>query len=615
MQLDVARVLLACLTMSFSAPFAKTHLRILATSDVHMHLTGFDDSVENNVPRPGLARLAPLIRTARETAPGGCVLVDNGDALQGTPLAKEAFAGTWNAAHPFVKIMHALRYDAMGLGNHDFDFGEHYLETIIRLLDMPVLSGNTTGISGLRSHVILERVVTCDDGSRHPLRIGLTSALPTETGQWRRHVQSGQAGFSSALGGLTKARDALLEEGADLVLVLAHAGLEVAGAEGENFARQAIELDNVDAVIAGHTHVPFSSGSTSAGVMNALGFQKPCVQPGSGASSLGQIDLELHRDAHGDWHVAQANAQLIWPDLADAPDAGLLTQLADVRAAALARSSAIVATTQQRLHSYFAMLTANRVCGLVGQGMVDAIDKVGVPEGLSHLPRLAIVSHARTGGVLGPNHYLDIPEGQISARDLAHIHPFEDAMVVKVVSGAELMRHAERAAAIYCCLEAQDQPHLIDARMPGYQYDMIFGLTATMDPTAPPAFSPSGEDLGLGQSRVTSLDRDGVPVAADAQFLVAFTSYRAGGGGGYPICGTPVETSNPLPSIQSIVADSLSRTGPCSVPEIHLASAKTCQCVFDTSPKAEQLLDEIAAYAPKVIGTTPDGFLRLLLQF
>ena len=102
------------------APQADTvRLVVVATTDVHGYATDWD--YLQNVPWPGgLARVATVVDSLRDRYPGQVLVVDAGDALQGSPLA--AYYGR-NAAHPVIDAMNTIGYDVATPGDHDFDFG------------------------------------------------------------------------------------------------------------------------------------------------------------------------------------------------------------------------------------------------------------------------------------------------------------------------------------------------------------------------------------------------------------------------------------------------------------------------------------------------------------
>ncbi|MEL6701649.1 MAG: metallophosphoesterase, partial [Pseudomonadota bacterium] len=106
----------------------RKRLRILATTDVHGNLLGFDYAVDMPDGSHGLAGLIPIIQTARADCDAS-VLLDNGDLLQGSALIDTAadHARDEAAANPVIQLMNRIGYDAMGLGNHDFDHGPGFL--------------------------------------------------------------------------------------------------------------------------------------------------------------------------------------------------------------------------------------------------------------------------------------------------------------------------------------------------------------------------------------------------------------------------------------------------------------------------------------------------------
>ena len=106
----------------------KAKLRILQTTDLHLHFLPHDYVGDRPAPQRGLLGLIPQIDAAR--ADGiETLLFDNGDFLQGTPLDADLIKD--GADHPMIAAFNALKYDAIGLGNHEFDFGLNALRDVI----------------------------------------------------------------------------------------------------------------------------------------------------------------------------------------------------------------------------------------------------------------------------------------------------------------------------------------------------------------------------------------------------------------------------------------------------------------------------------------------------
>lgn len=114
-------------------------LRIVYTTDFHMEIFSFDDISENKLPDRDIQKLAPLIRDERRN--GVYLVLDNSDFLQGTVLAD---ALTGSVTHPLAQEMNEIGFDAITLGNHDFDYVVDRLHDFLKQVESPVLSSNLT---------------------------------------------------------------------------------------------------------------------------------------------------------------------------------------------------------------------------------------------------------------------------------------------------------------------------------------------------------------------------------------------------------------------------------------------------------------------------------------
>lgn len=94
-------------------------LVLAATTDVHGRLRGWDyyqSDPSKAVEQRGLARAATIVDSVRAANPGGVILVDAGDLLQGNPLAYVAARISHDTLNPIVAAMNAMRYDAAAIG-------------------------------------------------------------------------------------------------------------------------------------------------------------------------------------------------------------------------------------------------------------------------------------------------------------------------------------------------------------------------------------------------------------------------------------------------------------------------------------------------------------------
>ena len=105
----------------------QTRVTILATTDLHGHIDPVD-YYTNQPDQTGLAKVAAIVKQARAEAPH-LLLLDSGDTIQGTPLAYFHGRKHNEPPDPTILAMNAMGYDAMTLGNHEYNFGLAVLRT------------------------------------------------------------------------------------------------------------------------------------------------------------------------------------------------------------------------------------------------------------------------------------------------------------------------------------------------------------------------------------------------------------------------------------------------------------------------------------------------------
>ncbi|WP_158966740.1 metallophosphoesterase [Chachezhania sediminis] len=533
---------------------ATARLRILATTDLHMNLTGHDYFADRPDPAAGLTRLAPLIAKARaEAGDAAVLLVDNGDALQGTPMGDVAAlpwsdldpegdthgdkSGDKDAPHPAMLAFGHLGYDVLGLGNHDFDFGLPALARALTAAPCPVLSSNlvlNTGPDGpafpdLSDHTVLDVVA----GPAGPLRVGVLSLLPPQTRTWVAHATNGQIEVGDMVNAARATVARLRNKDCDVILALAHTGFGAAEAKPgmENAVLPVAALDGIDAVVAGHTHRRFPGpdheGLAHVDAKAGLVHGKPTVMPGAGGRLLGVIDLDLIRGEDGKWQAAGGTSQLRSVS-GDAPeDAGLARVLQPGHARTRACMSRPLGATGAPLHSYFSLFAADRSLSLLAAAQKEAVRPHLSGTGAGDLPLLVALSPARTGGLAGPGFYTDVPAGPLLERHVADLCPFADGLAVVILTRERAKLWLEQSASgfLQVAAGAQDAP-LLDPLWAGHQFDMLFGLDYAIDVGRPAGFAANG--MALGPAARIRLSGKGRP---DDRFAVITSGYRAAGGG------------------------------------------------------------------------------------
>ncbi len=607
---------------------ARIDLRIMATSDIHANLLAWDYDGDRPCPSRGLARLATLIGQARAEMPQS-LLLDNGDFLNGTPLADHlADHPTAGRAHPMIAAMNHLGYDAATLGNHEFSHGLPFLRRSMQGANFPFVSTNfweirPTGRPLAEHQLLLTRTLLDQHGQSHRLRIGILGFLPPQTLVWEWRHLKGCAGAADILATATTAVPALRAAGADLVIVLAHSGIGGPGrGEGaENVSLSLAELPGVDAVVAGHTHLLFSSSDSP----DLTG--KPVVMPGFFGSHLGVMDLTLKQGAQG-WRVTAHHTALRSIAQRD-PDHGALRALvADDpaivalampdHAALLARSACHIGQIAQPLHSFFSLLTDSPALALVAQAQALHLTQALADTPHSGLSVLSAVAPYKAGGRGGAENYTDIPAGPLRHRHAADLYIHPNSLVGLRLTTAELALWLERSVSLFRQISPSAQDvELIDPEYPSFNFDVIFGLTYQIDLTQPARFDARGNDVNPLAQRIRALRFQGQTLAPDQVFALATNSYRGGGGSGFAGTAPGYLIHEARQANRDIVEAYIEGGGRAELPAVPnwgFVPMPGTTVLFDSNPRAVAALPEVPHLRLTPLTRLPNGFQRFRLH-
>ncbi len=628
---------------------ARLHLRLLATSDLHAYLLPYDYYTDRRDDGVGLIRIAGLVAAARAEAPN-CILLDNGDTLQGAPLGD--VAAEWmvpnGEQHPMIAAMNAIGYDAATLGNHDFDFGVDRLLSMIVPARFPVVLGNVHrgphGQPFLPERVILERRMRDREGRMQTLRIGVTGVLPPQTAQWNRAILNGALDFSDTVAAAARETDALRAEGADLVVVLAHTGFEADSPDAahhlgaENTAAAIAALPGVDAVVSGHTHEVHPPEDTLEDMREDSGARVALVQPGSRGSHLGCIDLALERrpvagKVQAAWKVIRSRTRNL-PVEGGGLDRAVALRSVLRRHPQLRREVARqhretrgftdreIGETTVPLETYFSFLAPCAATQLVADAQLAAGQAaIAGEKDLQGLRMLSAVAPFRAGGRAGPSSYTDIPPGPLRLRHAHDLYCYPNLLAILRTRGSDLRCWLERAASAFRQIDPENPAPqvLVDQNFASYNFDRIDGLLYEIDVSRPARTNAVGDRLFETDGRVRNIRyADGTPVRPEDEVLVVTNAYRAAGGGHFRTCHaseTVLTGSDPLRDhVSRYVADASAPLAPRPDPTFRLCGFGRAEVIYETGPGALKHPDRIAE-----LGLTPtdqrrDGFVRFTLR-
>src|SRR5688500_8326737 len=148
--LSILVLLLAIVLVARSFAPERVQITILGTTDLHGNINPID-YYTNKADNRGLAKVATLIKRVRKEHPN-VLLVDSGDTIQGSPLASFHSRKNNQPPDPMMLVMSSLDYDAMAVGNHEYNFGLKVLEKARSEAKFPWLSANTYDVSKQQPH-------------------------------------------------------------------------------------------------------------------------------------------------------------------------------------------------------------------------------------------------------------------------------------------------------------------------------------------------------------------------------------------------------------------------------------------------------------------------------
>ncbi len=618
----------------------QAHLRIMETTDLHVHVMPYDYYGDKPNDTMGLARTASIIDAIRAEAQNS-ILVDNGDFLQGNPM------GDWIAyergmkdgdLHPVIQGMNLLGFDCSTLGNHEFNYGLDFMFKVLDGAKFPFVCANLTrgalAADGrndelfLKPYIIIDRKIRDGAGNEHPIRIGLIGFVPPQIMTWDVKHLEGKANARDIVAAARAWVPQMREEGADIVIALSHSGMGQAE-YAENLENAAIPLaavEGIDAIVTGHSHLDFPGPKFDAmpGVDNKAGLisGKPGVMAGFWGSHLGLIDLLLEQDG-GKWRVVSSTSEArpiyvrdenrkIVPTVESKPEVEAAVKAEHEATLAYVRTP--VGKTSAPLHSYFALVADDPSVQIVSQAQVWYVKQLLKGGQHESLPVLSAAAPFKAGGRGGAEYYTDVPAGDIAIKNVADLYLYPNTVRAVLITGADVKEWLEMSAGMFNRIEPgkADQP-LINPDFPSFNFDVIDGVTYKIDLSQPAKYNDKGEVVDASASRITDLMFDGKPVDPAQQFVVATNNYRAGGGGNFPgINASRIIVEAPDTNRDVIVRYIVDQgtINPAADFNWSFAEMPGATVTFETGPKAKDFIGSVTSVKIEPAGDGADGFAR-----
>jgi 2',3'-cyclic-nucleotide 2'-phosphodiesterase/3'-nucleotidase len=176
------------------------------------------------------------------------ILIDDGDTIQGTPLAYYFEMVDTSKPNPLALAMKTMGYTASTVGNHEFNYGPAVFNKFQSEAGFPLLSANVTGC---RDYTFEPYTIKDVNG----VQVGILGLTPPAVVHWERPENIVGCVFGDAMTAANLYVPEMRSNGADIIVVAAHSGLDETYGYGrdENFVKYlAAEVNGIDVILAGH---------------------------------------------------------------------------------------------------------------------------------------------------------------------------------------------------------------------------------------------------------------------------------------------------------------------------------------------------------------------------
>ena len=622
---------------SASAQAGQAHLRLMETTDIHVHVWPYDYYADRPVDTLGLSRTASLVEQVRAESTNA-MLFDNGDYLQGNPMGDYmAYEKGMDdeTIHPVIAAFNTLGVEGATVGNHEFNYGLDFLMKSVDDAGFPVVLANVVTNEGatpledetlLPPYVILDREITDGAGETAPIKIGIIGFTPPQIMNWDRKHLEGQVTVRDIVETAQAYVPKMKDEGADIIIALAHSGIGAADHEPgmENAAIPLGGIDGIDVIFTGHSHRVFPGPDYAEwpGVDNEAGTigGKPGVMAGFWGSHMGLVDLMLERDGDG-WRIADFSVEA--RPITQREEDGTITALVEDRETVLEATQdehdatldyvrAEVGLTDAPLYSYFALVADDPSVQIVSNAQTWYVQQQMVGTDYEGLPILSAAAPFKAGGRGGPDYFTDVPKGPVAIKNVADLYLYPNTIRAVKITGAQVKDWLERSAGMFNQIEPGVQDaQLLNPDFPSYNFDVIDGVTYRIDLSEPSKFDADGGMVNPDANRITDLRFEGEPIDAAQEFIVATNNYRASGGGSFPGAdGSTVILKGPDTNRDVIVRYIVEQgtISPLADANWRFAPMDGTSVLFETGPGAAQYAETLESVNVIPVGTTDAGF-------
>lgn len=390
-------------SLIFAQELKPIEIKILHINDFHGRLQPYIvKSISETIPVSGGAYLSYLINEERSKNPDGTILLSAGDMFQGTPISN-IFKG-----EPVIKMMNYLKFDAMTIGNHEFDWGQELLQTWIKNSNFPYLASNILKdgnyLPNVKPYVILER---------KGIKIAIIGLTTPETAYIVKPDYVKDLTFVEPDKVLPNLIKEVRDKGAQLIVVLSHLGYDADKKLAEN-------VQGIDVIVGGHSHTVVTKPTIVRGTI--------IVQAGYNGIYLGVLDLKVQPETGIILDFTKENEL---KTVFAGPENKYDTEVAN-----------LIETYNSQLKEEFSKVVGETLVDLVRNYNEESNVGNAICDAMLEASK-AQIAFQNSGGIR-----IDIPKGKITMEQVYSLLPFDNVLVEMDLTGKDILDLLEQSATL-----------------------------------------------------------------------------------------------------------------------------------------------------------------------